>query len=36
MLFKILVQICKIISHNSIFFNNKIDHNKISEIFLIK
>jgi hypothetical protein len=28
-LFKILIQICKTISHDSIFFSDKINHNKI-------
>jgi hypothetical protein len=35
-LFTILVQVCKFISHVSIFFSDKTNHNKIYDIFLKK
>jgi hypothetical protein len=35
-LFKILVQICKIIRLHSIFFNDKMNHNIIYDFFEVK
>jgi hypothetical protein len=34
--FKILVEICKIISHGSILFSDKMNQNKLYDIYFLK